>query len=94
MKSELTQAQRKRIRMINYWAFLVAAFLSLIFAVVVAVKSWWMPVLFLGFSGWLFRLMNLTGFKETPDSKFSLPEKLLTMLTKEKQKNGSEPETG
>ena len=82
MKSELTQAQRKRIRMINYWAFLIAAFMSLIFAAFIAAKSWWMPVLFLGFSGWLSRLIHLTGFKETPDTEFSLPKQFLRLLSK------------
>lgn len=74
--NDLTLAQRRRIRMLNYWAFLVGAFLSLILAGLATVYSWWMPAPFLAFSAWLFRLMHLSGFKEVPDSVFSLPRLL------------------
>ena len=59
--------------MINYYCFVVGAFLTLIFAFLLAWFAWWGSVPFLLFSGWLFRMMHLSAFERVRDSKFEIP---------------------
>lgn len=71
MKSELTVAERKKIRMINYYAFILGAFLSLIFAFVLGLYGQWAATHgFAWLTIWLFKLMHDTAHPELKGSGF------------------------
>ena len=54
--------------MVNYWSYLIGAFLALVFAFVSAFYTMWSTVPFLLFSGWLFRKMHFSGQECMQDS--------------------------
>ena len=71
--------------MLNYLAFLVAAFFSLVFACLVAFYSAYLPIPILLFSVWCFRMMHQMSL-EQPSTLNPLPQQMLNLLLRNRHK--------